>query len=286
MPEFDKGVNVMDELLTNPYVTTTLMIVGQLLLAIVGYFIFRAIGGSLITRTFQRMQERRKMNNNRAQTLEKLAMNVFSYTLLFIVIVIVIDIFGLPIGPILASAGVVGLAIGFGAQGLVSDVVTGFFILLEKQIDVEDYVTISELDGIVEEVGLRTTRIRAWDGTLHFIPNREITSVSNHSRGNMEAMVDVGISFNENISETMKVLQDAMNRLAEKEDGILEGPDVLGVGSIDEYDVKIRILAYTGNLQQWGIQRKILQASKEALDEAGIEIPVPQQVYFQEERDR
>ncbi|WP_227004056.1 mechanosensitive ion channel family protein [Salicibibacter halophilus] len=276
----------MDELLTNPYVTTTLMIVGQLLLAIVGYFIFRAIGGSLITRTFQRMQERRKMNNNRAQTLEKLAMNVFSYTLLFIVIVIVIDIFGLPIGPILASAGVVGLAIGFGAQGLVSDVVTGFFILLEKQIDVEDYVTISELDGIVEEVGLRTTRIRAWDGTLHFIPNREITSVSNHSRGNMEAMVDVGISFNENISETMKVLQDAMNRLAEKEDGILEGPDVLGVGSIDEYDVKIRILAYTGNLQQWGIQRKILQASKEALDEAGIEIPVPQQVYFQEERDR
>ncbi|AXF57880.1 mechanosensitive ion channel family protein [Salicibibacter kimchii] len=232
------------------------------------------------------MKERRKMNNNRAQTLEKLAMNVFSYTLLFIVIVIVIDIFGLPIGPILASAGVVGLAIGFGAQGLVSDVVTGFFILLEKQIDVEDYVTISELDGIVEEVGLRTTRIRAWDGTLHFIPNREITSVSNHSRGNMEAMVDVGISFNENISETMKVLQDAMNRLAEKEDGILEGPDVLGVGSIDEYDVKIRILAYTGNLQQWGIQRKILQASKEALDEAGIEIPVPQQVYFHEQSER
>lgn len=275
----------MDELLTNPYVTTTLMIVGQLLLAIVGYFIFRAIGGSLITRTFQRMKERRKMNNNRAQTLEKLAMNVFSYTLLFIVIVIVIDIFGLPIGPILASAGVVGLAIGFGAQGLVSDVVTGFFILLEKQIDVEDYVTIAEMDGIVEEVGLRTTRVRAWDGTLHFIPNREITSVSNHSRGNMEAMVDVGISFNENISETMKVLQDAMNRLAEEEDGILEGPDVLGVGSIDEYDVKIRILAYTGNLQQWGIQRKILQASKEALDEAGIEIPVPQQVYIQDKNN-
>ncbi|QQK76792.1 mechanosensitive ion channel family protein [Salicibibacter cibarius] len=275
----------MDDLLTNPYVTTIFMIVGQLLLAIVGYFIFRAIGGSLITRTFQRMKEKRKMNNNRAQTLEKLAMNVFSYTLLFIVIVIVIDIFGLPIGPILASAGVIGLAIGFGAQGLVSDVVTGFFLLLEKQIDVEDYVTVIDLDGIVEEVGLRTTRIRAWDGTLHFIPNREITSVSNHSRGNMEAMVDVGISFNENISETMKVLQDAMNRLAEEEDGILEGPDVLGVGSIDEYDVKIRILAYTGNLQQWGIQRKILQASKEALDEAGIEIPVPQQVYIQEKNN-
>ncbi|QQK81976.1 mechanosensitive ion channel family protein [Salicibibacter cibi] len=255
------------------------MIVGQLLLAIVGYFIFRAIGGSLIKRTFQKMKERRKMNNNRAQTLEKLTLNVFSYTLLFIVVVAVIDIFGLPIGPILASAGVVGLAIGFGAQDLVSDVVTGFFLLLEKQLDVEDYVTIAELDGIVEEVGLRTTHLRAFDGTLHFIPNRNITNVSNHSRGSMEALVDIGISFNENISEAMKVLQEACDRLAEEEDAILEGPDVLGVGSIDEYDVKIRILAYTENLQQWGIQRKLLQASKEALDEAGIEIPVPQQVY-------
>ncbi|SDI64970.1 mechanosensitive ion channel family protein [Natribacillus halophilus] len=272
------------DFLLDDFLGPALVVIGQLLLAFIGYLIARSIGKSMITRSFRRLQEKRKMNANRTQTLEKLSTSVLTYTLLFILIVVVFGIFNLPIGPMLASAGVVGLAIGFGAQGLVSDVVTGFFLLLEKQIDVEDYVTVAELDGIVEEVGLRTTRLRAFDGTLHFIPNRNITSVSNHSRGSMEALVDIGISFNENISEAMKVLQEACDRLAEEEDAILEGPDVLGVGSIDEYDVKIRILAYTENLQQWGMKRKLLQASKEALDEAGIEIPVPQQVYIQDKK--
>ncbi|MBB6449455.1 small conductance mechanosensitive channel [Geomicrobium halophilum] len=272
------------EFFDQAFVTNTFMFIGQLLLAIIGYFIARAIGGSVIKRSFRKMKEKRNMHEGRAKTLEKLCLNVLSYTLLFIVVVVVIDIFGLQIGPLLASAGIVGLAIGFGAQGLVSDVVTGFFLLLEKQIDVEDYVTIAGLDGIVEEVGLRTTRIRGFDGTLHFIPNRDITSVSNHSRGNMEALVDIGISFNENISEAMKVLQEACDKLAEEEEAIIEGPDVLGVGSIDEYDVKIRILAYTENMQQWGVQRKLLKTCKEALEANDIQIPLPQQVYVKEEK--
>ncbi|MBD5020626.1 small-conductance mechanosensitive channel protein MscT, partial [Xanthomonas citri pv. citri] len=114
-----------------------------------------------------------------------------AYTLIFIFFVMVLDLFHYDPSALLAGAGIVGLAVGFGAQGLVSDIVTGFFILLEKQLDVGDYITVSTFDGIVEQVGLRTTQIRSFDGTLHYIPNRNITNVSNHSRGTMQALVDI-----------------------------------------------------------------------------------------------
>ncbi|WP_307189945.1 mechanosensitive ion channel family protein [Geomicrobium sp. JCM 19038] len=165
-----------------------------------------------------------------------------------------------------------------------SDIVTGFFLLIEKQIDAEDYVTVAGLDGIVEEVGLRTTRIRGFDGTLHFIPNRDITSVSNHSRGNMEAFIDIGISFNENINEAISVLQKATKELYEQDENIVEEPYVLGVSSFDEYDMKIRILTYTTNMNQWAVERKLRQVCKEALEEADIHIPVPKQVYVEEKQ--
>src|SRR5690625_4790517 len=129
------------------------------------------------------------MSVSRRKTLQSIANNIFSYLLLFVLIGVIFELFGLDIKALLAGAGIAGLAIGFGAQGLVSDVVTGFFILLEKQIDVDDYITVAGTDGIVEEVGLRTTKIRGFDGSLHFIPNRMIDSVSNHSRGNMRALV-------------------------------------------------------------------------------------------------
>src|SRR5690606_26822996 len=144
----------------------------------------------------------------RIQTLEKLLLNIFSYVLIFLFIVMFFGIIEQPIGPLLAGAGVIGLAIGFGAQGLVSDIVTGFFILLERQIDVGDYVTVSNYDGVVEEIGLRTTQLRGFDGTLHYIPNREIASVSNHSRGNMRALVDIGVSYKEDIDGAIGILNN------------------------------------------------------------------------------
>src|SRR5690625_918827 len=132
------------------------------------------------------------------KTLEKLLANVFSYTMIFIYIVMFFATLGIEIGPLIAGAGVIGLAIACGAQGLVSDIVTGFFIILEQQLEIDDYVTTAGYDGVVEEIGLRTTKIRSFDGTLNYVPNRYIEGVSNHSRGNMRALVDIGISYNEN----------------------------------------------------------------------------------------
>ncbi|MFB4164687.1 mechanosensitive ion channel family protein [Alteribacillus sp. JSM 102045] len=279
----------MDQMLENDFwgnfIGGALLVILQIILTIIGFFIARAIGKNIINRGFTKMQEQRHMHPGRVQTLLRLSVNVFSYVLIFIFITIFIGIFGLDIAPIIAGAGIVGLAVGFGAQGLVSDVVTGFFILLEKQIDVEDYVTVAGIDGVVEEVGLRTTQIRGFDGTLHFIPNREVSTVDNHSRGNMRAMVDISISYDDNVEEAITVLQSVCDKMAEEEPAIKEGPDVLGVQTLGDSDVVIRILGKTENMEQWGIERKLRKACKEALDANGIEIPFPHQVYVEKKQN-
>lgn len=227
------------------------------------YLIVRAIGSKAIEKAFERKNE--KLSISRKNTLKSVAKNVFSYFLLFVFLGIVFELFGLDIKALIAGAGIVGLAIGFGAQGLVSDVVTGFFILLEKQIDVGDYITVAGYDGIIEEVGLRTTTLRGFDGTLHFIPNRNIDSVSNHSRGNMRALVDITIPYEKDVDETMKVMQKACDELAINENDILEGPDVIGVETLGSAELTIRVICKTKNMEQWAIERKIRKRLKEVL---------------------
>jgi moderate conductance mechanosensitive channel len=250
----------------------------KFLLIIIMFIIIRSIGRRVINRMFERAASHRKMSSGRIITLQKLVVNLFSYILIFVFAGIVFKQFGLEIGTLIAGAGVVGLAIGFGAQGLVSDVVTGFFILLEKQMEVGDYVTIGGVDGIVEEVGLRTTHIRAFDGTLSYMPNREISTIQNHSRGNMRALVDIGIAYEENIDTAVKVLQDACDRVKENNENIVEGPNVLGVHALGASDVVIRIISKTRNGEQWAVERELRQAFKEALEANDIEIPYPHQV--------
>ncbi|UCZ51895.1 mechanosensitive ion channel family protein [Bacillus shivajii] len=263
--------------------TKALTVSLQLVVILIAFFIIRAIGRKLISNSFERMSRQRNMTEGRAKTLEKLASNTFSYILIFILATIIIGIFEYDVTALIAGAGIVGLAIGFGAQGLVSDVVTGFFILLEKQLEVDEYVTVAGIDGVVEEVGLRTTKIRSFDGTVHFIPNREIGSLSNHSRSNMRALVDISISYDESVDEAIQVMQEACDRFKAEHDEIKEGPDVLGVQSLGDSDVVIRILAKTENMQQWSVERELRKVLKSALDANNIEIPYPHQVYIQKD---
>ncbi|KHE72003.1 mechanosensitive ion channel family protein [Halobacillus sp. BBL2006] len=264
----------------NPTIVVEWLITGglQILILLIAFAIIKPIGTKAIEAAINRMSAQRKLSEGRNKTLQKLTVNIFSYSLFFILIIMLLSTIGINIGPLLAGAGIVGLAIGFGAQGLVSDIVTGFFILLERQVEVDDYVTAGGYDGIVEEVGIRTTKIRSFDGTLNFVPNRNISGVANHSRGNMRALVDIGIGYDENIDEAMSVLKEVADRFAEDE-RFKEGPDVLGVQSLGSSDVVIRILGKTENMQQWGVERDLRKAMKEALDQAGIEIPFPHQVY-------
>lgn len=263
--------------------TKALMIILQLIAILVVFFIIRAIGRRFISSSFLKMSKRKNFSESRGKTLEKLVNNLFSYVLLFIFITFILGIFEYDVTALIAGAGIIGLAVGFGAQGLVSDIVTGFFILLEKQIEVDEYISVAGLDGVVEEVGLRTTKLRGFDGTVHFIPNREIGSLSNHSRSNMRALVDMSISYGDNIDEAMQVLQQACNKIAQEDDLIKDGPHVLGVQNLGDSDVVIRVIAQTANMEQWGVERRLRQAMKEALDANNIEIPFPHQVNISKE---
>jgi len=255
---------------------------GEVLVKLIGiyiaYIIVKTIGNKIIYKMFEGLENRKEISITRAKTLQTLVLNFFHYVLFFIFIVTVFQVFGYNVTALLAGAGVVGLAIGFGAQGLVSDVVTGFFLLLEKQLDVGDYVTTGNYSGIVEAVGLRTTQIRGFDGTLHYVPNRQIVGLSNHSRGNMQALVDISISYNEDLNRVMSILQEACDQFAKETEEVVEGPDVLGVQNFGSSDVIIRIIAKTKNMEQWAVERKLRKRLKEVLDENGIEIPFPHQV--------
>ncbi|MGM0837468.1 MAG: mechanosensitive ion channel family protein [Bacillota bacterium] len=251
----------------------------KLLVIIVVYAIVKSIGTKIITRLFIRATAKQGISAGRGKTLEKLTTNIFTYALIFFLVIMVLEnVFDVRTTAILAGAGIVGLAIGFGAQGIVSDVVTGFFLLLEKQVDVDDYVTTAGFSGIVEEVGLRTTKIRDFDGSLHYLPNREISSLTNHSRGNMRALVDIGISYEDNIDHAIEVIQGVCDAIAAEDPAIKDGPNVIGVQGLGDSDVVIRIIAKTENMMQWAVERKLRKGIKEALDANGIDIPYPHQV--------
>lgn len=270
----------------NPSVLVEWMITGgvKILVLLIAFAIIKPIGTKAIEAAISKMSTQRNISESRKITLQKLTVNIFSYVVFFILIIMLLSTVGINIGPLLAGAGIVGLAIGFGAQGLVSDIVTGFFILLERQVEVEDYVTAGGYDGVVEEVGIRTTKIRSFDGTLNFVPNRNISGVANHSRGNMRALVDIGIGYDENIDQAMEVLQEVAEEF-EKDERFKEGPSVLGVQSLGSSDVVIRVLGKTENMQQWAVERDMRKAMKEALDKAGIEIPFPHQVNIYRNED-
>lgn len=257
------------------------LLILQLIAIFIAYAVVKALGKRFIERSFTEVTTKKNMSQSRADTLKNLTLSVFAYVLIFIVVAVIFDTFGFDIKALIAGAGIIGLAVGFGAQGLVSDVVTGFFILLEKQMDVGDYVTAAGFGGIVEEVGLRTTHIRSFDGTLNYVPNREISSLSNHSRGNMRALVDIGISYDDNIDKAISVLQEVCDKVAETNDAIVDGPNVLGVQGLGDSDVVIRVLCHTKNMEQWGVERQLRKEIKEAFDANGIEIPFPHQVYVQ-----
>jgi len=257
----------------------------KILLIIIFFFIIRSISKKAVEVSFKKYQEKKENEAARIHTIKKMVTSIVSYVLGFIMIVMLFTILGLPISSLLAGAGIVGLAIGFGAQGLVSDIVTGFFILLEKQMDVGEVVDISGYSGVVEDIGLRTTQLRGFDGSLHFIPNRNIVDVNNHSRGNMQALVDISISYNENIDKAISVIRDVCQQFSIANSNIIEGPEVIGVQAFNSSDIVLRVIAQTKNGEQLGVERELKKAIKEAFDENNIESPFAHLALFQKPKE-
>src|ERR671914_2216490 len=189
---------------------------------------------------------------------------------------------GFNLGPLLAGVGIVGLAVGFGAQNLVRDVITGFFILFEDQYGVGDVVQVNGIaTGKVEQLTLRITGLRDLDGTMHYIANGEIVHVANRTKDWARAVIDVGVGYGEDPSKVRAVLERvAEEAKADEELGrnIFATPDVLGVENLGEYEVIWRMLAETKPARQWEVGRALRERVRVAFDEDGIEIPFPHRV--------
>lgn len=214
----------------------------------------------------------------RAETLGRVFRYLVAVVVTLIAGMLVLGELGVSVAPILGAAGVVGLAVGFGAQTLVRDYFTGFFLLLENQIRQGDVVKLGDHAGLVEEVTLRYVQLRDYDGHVHFVPNGQITTVVNMSRGYAQAVVDVGVAYRENVDEVMTVMREVGRELrAVPEFGarILDELEIAGVERWADSAVVIRCRFKCQPLEQWTVRREYLRRLKAAFDARGIEIPFP-----------
>ncbi len=214
----------------------------------------------------------------RLETLGRVLRYTAAVVITLITGMLVLSELGISIAPILASAGVVGLAIGFGAQSLVKDYFTGLFLLLENQVHQGDVVEVAGLGGLVEEITLRYIRLRDYEGTVHFVPNSAVTTVSNRSRGFAFAVVDVGVAYREDVGEVFQAIREvaaAMRADATIGPLILEDLDLAGVDAWADSAVMIRFRVKVLPLQQWTVKREFLLRLKLEFDRRGIEIPFP-----------
>jgi small conductance mechanosensitive channel len=225
----------------------------------------------------------------RLETLGRVFRYIAAVVISLIAGMLVLSEIGISIAPILASAGVVGLAIGFGAQSLVKDYFTGFFLLLENQIHQGDVVEIAGLGGLVEEVTLRHIRLRDYEGSVHYVPNSAITTVTNRSRDYAYALVDIGIAYREDVEAVFGVIRRVAAEIrADADLGplILDDVDLAGIEAWGESAVTIRFRIKVWPLQQWTVRRAFLLRLKKSFDQLGIEIPFPHlTVYAGQARD-
>ena len=183
---------------------------------------------------------------------------------------------GIPVGTLLAGAGVIGLAFSLGAQGFVSDIVNGFFILLEKQVDIGDVVTFSDITGTVTDVNLKTTTVKSFDGTVNFVPNRYITVISNLSRSDMRAQIDIRMKPDVDMIKVNTIIEQVNSRLVPLHPEITQEPTSLGLMDTGEGFLAVRIIIFTLHGNQFSIQNTFFQEYVIALTNEGIDIPVAQ----------
>jgi small conductance mechanosensitive channel len=218
---------------------------------------------------------------DKGKTIAPLLKSVLKYCTIFVGAVLVLRALGVDPTPIIAGAGVVGLAVGFGAQTLVKDVIAGFFLLFEGLIAVGDVVSFGNSAGVVEEVGLRVTKYRTFSGELWVIPNGEIRAFGNSNRQWMRAVVAVGVAYEQDVGKAMHVLEEVGKAWAsERRDIVLEPPQVQGILSFDESSVTLRLVVKVRPMQQWGAEVELRRRIKEAFDREGVEIPFPRRVFY------
>jgi moderate conductance mechanosensitive channel len=261
-----------------------------------------AIVVTLVSRAFVHRLERRlsgsqsltqETNLQRATTLSHAVSTAVVLVIWAIAILVLLENVGLDLGPLLVSAGVAGVALGFGAQSVVRDSLSGFFILLENQFGVGDILDVQTSAGLVggkvEELTFRITTLRAFDGTLNVVPNGNIVFVSNKSRGWARAIVDVRVAYGEDLERVRSILDGVFEEVhmdPEMRDWIMAGPSILGVESPSEYAQILRVVAETRPSKRWDTERRLRERISAALAKNGVQVPLPPAVRQGSPQDR
>lgn len=258
---------------TKATIRIMLVLLGAWVLMRISKKAIQTLKNQLLSRVLGDLEEVKRID-----TLEQVFRYIAGVVIGIVTFMVVLNQLGISIAPILAAAGVVGLAVGFGAQSLVKDYFTGFFLLLENQIRQGDVVEAGGKSGLVEQVTLRYLRMRDYSGNVHYIPNGLITTVTNMSREFANAVIDVGVAYRENVDEVIAVMTEVGQALRADEafaSKILEDIEIAGVNDWADSAVIVRCRFKVLPLEQWGVRREYLKRLKAEFDRRGIEIPFP-----------
>ena len=245
----------------------------KLLILLIIFLLSKKIINFLFKHTVGRSLSWTIQTSARKKTIAHLLHNCMHYILYFFLVYWLLSILGVPVSSLLAGAGLAGVALGLGAQGFLSDVVNGFFILLEDQFEVGDSVEVGAITGLVSTMGIRTTQIRGFDGTLHFIPNRNITIVSNKSRGDMRAQIDIPVYTSTDINKVTSIIQQVNKDNIENYPEIIGSPNIIGLTSKPSGQLVFRVDIFTKNGQQVHIYAEFLKLYHEALIKEKVDLP-------------
>jgi len=250
---------------------------------IITKFIDKTVRLAVVPNNYSSRESERK----REDTLIQIFSITSKIAIFTISILMVLQEFGVVIGPILAAAGIVGLAFGFGGQYLIRDIISGLFIILENQYRIGDIVKFENLGGVVEKISLRMTTLRDLDGTVHHIPHGEIKEVSNYAKDFARVNLDIGVSYDTDLEHVIGVVNEVGNALTQDDqfkEFIIAAPQFLRVNNFADSSVMLKILGETLPLKQWEITGELRKRLKIAFDKEGIEIPFPQRVIHQSEQ--
>lgn len=233
---------------------------------------------------FSRLERRQDGEmKKRADTLKSVIRNIANVSLVTIAVIMILDALEIDVKPILATAGVLGVAVGFGAQQLVRDIINGFFILMDDQIRVGDVVNIAGKGGLVENVNIRMTTLRDLEGSVHYVRNGEITVVTNMTKEWSRYVFDVGVAYRENVDDVIAVLKqidEGMRQDPEFGPDILEPIEILGLDQFADSAIIIKARTKTKPIRQWAVGREFNRRMKMKFDELGIEIPFPHMTLY------
>lgn len=264
----------------------------QILLVLVLAIAAKWVLNRLIKRTVNRMKTPPGRSTGRvsprratrADALDTLLRSIANVVVLTIAVFTILGVFDIDLAPLIAGAGIVGLAIGFGAQDLVSDFLAGIFMMAEDQYGVGDVIDVGDgIIGVVEGISLRTTRVRDVTGTLWHVPNGQVSRIGNMSQEWARALLDVGVSYDTDVDRASGLILEVAEAMAAEDEfraDFLDAPEIWGVQNLGESSVDIRLVIRTSPGKQWGITRELRRRIKYALDGADIEIPFPQRTVW------